>query len=72
MPSEFRVMSAIRMMLAIVLFLIILSIHDIKIKKRKEYGEYHHLFHELCLDGERFQLHFRLSRSQLESCFHLE
>jgi len=33
------------------------------LKKRKEYGECHHLFHELGLDDERFQLYFRLSRS---------
>jgi len=35
-------------------------------KKRKEYGEYQHLFHEMCLDEERFELYFLLSRSQLE------
>jgi len=35
-------------------------------KERKEYGEHHYLFRELCLDGERFQLHFRPSGSQFE------
>jgi len=35
----------------------------IYIYKKGKYGEYHHLFHELCLDDERFQLDFRLSGS---------
>ncbi|TNN80061.1 hypothetical protein EYF80_009712 [Liparis tanakae] len=33
---------------------------------KKEYAECHHLYHEECLDDERFQLYFRLSRSHKE------
>jgi len=29
------------------------NVHDVYKKERKEYGEYHRLFRELCLDGER-------------------
>jgi len=43
-------------------------VHDIKKKQeRVAYGEYHHLFRELCLDGERFSVvHKYIRRMVLE------
>ncbi|KAK5613735.1 hypothetical protein CRENBAI_016875 [Crenichthys baileyi] len=40
-------------------------VHQI-LQGREQFGEYHHLLQELRLDDGRFQLYFRLSRTQFE------
>ncbi|MED6279649.1 hypothetical protein CHARACLAT_002992 [Characodon lateralis] len=40
-------------------------VHQI-LQGREQFGDYHHLLQELCLDDGRFQRYFRLSRTQLE------
>ncbi|KAK5605516.1 hypothetical protein CRENBAI_011123, partial [Crenichthys baileyi] len=40
-------------------------VHQI-LQRRNQFGEYHHLLQELCLDNSRFQRYFRLSKTQFE------
>ncbi|MEQ2281517.1 hypothetical protein AMECASPLE_031283 [Ameca splendens] len=40
-------------------------VHQI-LQGREQFGDYHHLLQELCLDDGRFQRYFRLSRTQLK------
>ena len=40
-------------------------VHDI-LRRRGEYGEFHHLLQELRTDDSRFRRHFRMSVSQFD------
>ena len=42
-----------------------LWVHPIN-EKRKEYGDFYHLFSELLLDRDRFKRHFRMDADQMD------